>query len=51
MKINVEDMANRIAEKLANDLGYFEFNEYLEERGLTLKDVINSISNELANPI
>ena len=44
---DVENIAKRIAENLVYDLGQYEFKDYIEEMDLTLKDVINSILEEL----
>lgn len=44
---DVENIAKRIAKNLSYDLGQCEFEDYLEEMDLTLKDVIDSILEEL----
>lgn len=44
---DVENIAQRIAKNLVYTLGNYQFKEYLEDIDLTLKDVTNSILEEL----
>lgn len=44
---DVDNIAKRIATKLANDLGQSYFYDYLEDIDLTLDDVTNFIMEEL----
>nr|WP_295684579.1 hypothetical protein [uncultured Lachnoclostridium sp.] len=44
---DVENIAKRIAKNLVYDLGQYEFEDYLEEMDLTLKNLIDSILEEL----